>query len=57
MPRAAGQVTPRRSRLLWVGLPVFSVFAAFGVIVWLAYQDNARVPIGDPPLIKASTAP
>jgi hypothetical protein len=36
---------------------VFSVFAAFGVIVWLAYQDNARVPIGDPPLIKASTAP
>jgi hypothetical protein len=26
-------------------------------IVWLAYQDNARVPTGEPPLIRASTTP
>ena len=33
MPRAAGEVKPRRSRLLWVGLPVFMVFAVFGGVV------------------------
>jgi hypothetical protein len=57
MPRAAGEVTPRRSRLLWVGLPVFTVFAVFGVVVWLGYQENARVPTGEPPLIRAVAAP
>jgi hypothetical protein len=57
MPRAAGEAKPRRSRLFWVGLPVFAVFAVFGGIVWLAYQDNARVPTGEPPLIRASTTP
>ncbi len=57
MPRAAGEAKPRRSRLLWVGLPVFSVFAAFGIIVWLAYQDNARVPDGEPPLVRAIAGP
>jgi len=57
MPRAAGEVKPRRSRLLWVGLPVCTVFAVFGGVVWLAYQENARVPTGEPPLIRASTAP
>ncbi len=45
---------PRRPRLLLVGLPVFAVFAAFGAIVWLAYQHGAEVPpVGEPPLIKA----
>jgi hypothetical protein len=48
---------PRRSRLLWVGLPVLTVFAVFAVIVWLAYQENARVPSGEPPLIRAIAAP
>jgi SPOR domain len=57
MPRAAGEERPRRSRLLWVGLPVVTVFAVFGGIVWLAYQENARVPTGEPPLIKAVAAP
>jgi len=57
MPRAAGEVKPRRSRLLWVGLPVFTVFAVFGVVVWLGYQENARVPTGEPPLIRAVAAP
>lgn len=57
MPRAAGEVKPRRSRLLWVGLPVFTVFAAFAVVVWLGYQENARVPTGEPPLIRAIAAP
>jgi len=57
MPRAAGEAKPRRSRLLWVGLPVVTVFAVFGGIVWLAYQENARVPTGEPPLIKAVAAP
>jgi hypothetical protein len=40
-----------------VGLPVFTVFAAFGIIVWLAYQEDARVPLGEPPLITAIAAP
>jgi len=57
MPRAAGEVKPRRSRLLWVGLPVFTVFAVFAVVVWLGYQENARVPLGEPPLIRAVAAP
>lgn len=57
MPRAAGEVKPRRSRLLWVGLPVFTVFAIFAVVVWLGYQENARVPMGEPPLIRAIAAP
>jgi len=57
MPRAAGEAKPHRSRLLFVGLPVFSVFAAFGIIVWLAYQEDARVPLGEPPLITAIAAP
>jgi SPOR domain len=48
---------PRRSRLLWVGLPVLTVFGVFAVIVWLAYQENARVPLGEPPLIRAIAAP
>ncbi|HEX5078705.1 MAG TPA: SPOR domain-containing protein [Geminicoccaceae bacterium] len=47
----------RRSRLLWVGLPVFTVFAVFAVIVWLAYQENARVPEGEPPLVRAMAGP
>jgi len=57
MPRAAGEAKPRRSRLLVVGLPVFSVFAAFAIIVWIAYQEDPRVPIGEPPLIKAIAGP
>jgi hypothetical protein len=48
---------PGRSRLLWVGLPVVTVFAVFVAIVWLAYQENARVPAGEPPLIRAIAAP
>ena len=47
---------PGRSRLLWVGLPVVTVFAVFVAIVWLAYQENARVPAGEPPLIRAIAA-
>jgi SPOR domain len=46
-----------RSRLLWVGLPVVTVFTVFVAIVWLAYQENARVPAGEPPLIRAIAAP
>jgi SPOR domain len=48
---------PGRSRLLWVGFPVVTVFTVFVVIVWLAYQENARVPSGEPPLIRAIAAP
>jgi sporulation related protein len=48
---------PGRSRLLWVGLPVITVFTVFVAIVWLAYQENARVPAGEPPLIRAIAAP
>jgi cell division septation protein DedD len=40
--------------MLLVGLPVFAVFAAFGAIVWLAYERGADIsPVGEPPLIKA----
>ena len=45
---------PRRSRLLLVGLPMFAVFAAFGAIVWLAYEHGVDgPPVGEPPLVKA----
>jgi cell division septation protein DedD len=48
---------PRRPRQLLVGLPLFAIFAAFGAVVWLAYQHGADVPpVGEPPLIKAPTA-
>lgn len=57
MPRVAGEAKPHRSRLLFVGLTVFSVFAAFGIIVWLAYEDDAHVAVGEPPLIRAIAAP
>ena len=45
---------PRRSRLLRVGLPMFAVFAAFGAIVWLAYEHGTDgPPVGEPPLVRA----
>jgi cell division septation protein DedD len=45
---------PRRSRLLLVGLPMFAVFAAFGAIVWLAYEHGTDgPPVGEPPLVRA----
>lgn len=56
MPRAEHETTSRRARLLRVGLPVL-VFALFGSIVWFAYQEDARVPLGEPPLITAIAGP
>ena len=45
---------PRRSRLLLVGLPLFAVFAAFGAIIWLAYEHGTDgPPVGEPPLVRA----
>ena len=46
---------PRRPRLLLLGLPMFAVFAAFGAIVWLAYEHGSQGPssVGEPPLVKA----
>ena len=47
---------PPRSRFLLVGLPMFAVFAAFGAIVWLAYEHGAEGPLaGEPPLVRAPT--
>ena len=48
-------VRPRRPRLLLLGLPMFAVFAAFGAIVWLAYEHGSGGPssAGEPPLVKA----
>jgi cell division septation protein DedD len=44
----------RRPRLLLLGLPMFAVFAAFGAIVWLAYEHGSQgPPVGEPPLVKA----
>ena len=49
---------PRRPRLLLLGLPMFAVFAAFGAIVWLAYEHGSQgPPVGEPPLVKAPTTP
>ena len=45
---------PRRSRLLLIGLPMVAVFAAFGSIVWLAYDRGVEgPPVGEPPLVRA----
>jgi hypothetical protein len=45
---------PRHSRLLLIGLPIFAAFAAFGAIVWLAYEHGTPgSAIGEPPLVKA----
>ncbi|MEM7022748.1 MAG: hypothetical protein AAF637_09140 [Pseudomonadota bacterium] len=52
--RASGQHKRRRSRLPLVALSVVTVFAAFGVIVWFSYEEDARFPIGEPPLVKAA---
>jgi SPOR domain len=59
MPHAFGEAheRPRRSRFLLVGLPVCAVFAAFGIFAWIAYQENAHLPVGEPPLIKAAAGP
>jgi cell division septation protein DedD len=47
---------PRRSRLLLIGLPIVAVFAAFGSIVWLAYDRGVEgPPVGEPPLARAPT--
>ena len=49
---------PRRPRLLLLGLPMFAVFAAFGAIVWLAYEHGSQgPPVGEPPLVKAPATP
>ena len=49
---------PRRPRLLLLGLPMFAVFAAFGAIVWLAYEHGSQgPPVGEPPLVRAPATP
>ncbi len=55
MDEVALTLEPRYSRWLLVAVPLCAVFAAFGAIVWLSHPDGA--PIGDPPLIQASTQP
>ena len=53
-PSAPPRVRPRHSRLLLIGLPIFAAFAAFGAIVWLAYEHGTPgSAIGEPPLVKA----
>jgi cell division septation protein DedD len=53
-PPPAPWLQPRRSRLLLVALPMFAVFAAFGAIVWVAYEHGSDgPPVGEPPLVRA----
>jgi hypothetical protein len=53
-PSAPSRGRPRHSRLLLIGLPIFAAFAAFGAIVWLAYEHGTPgSAIGEPPLVKA----
>ncbi|HSA80683.1 MAG TPA: SPOR domain-containing protein [Geminicoccaceae bacterium] len=53
-PPPAPWLQPRRSRLLLVGLPMFAVFAAFGAIIWVAYEHGSDgAPVGEPPLVRA----
>jgi hypothetical protein len=53
-PSSVPSLQPRRSRLLLVGLPMFAVFAAFGAIVWVAYEHGSDgPPVGEPPLVRA----
>jgi hypothetical protein len=47
-----------RSRLVLIALPIVAVFAGFGAVVWLAYQDGSYgSPIGEPPLVVADRSP
>lgn len=55
MDEVALTLEPRYSRWLLVAVPLCAVFAAFGAIVWLSHPDGA--PIGEPPLIEASSQP
>lgn len=55
MDEVALTLEPRYSRWLLVAVPLCAVFAAFGAIVWLSHPDGA--PIGEPPLIQASSQP
>lgn len=54
----APRMRRRRSRLLLIGLPILAVFAGFGAVVWLAYEDGSYgSPIGEPPLVVADRSP
>jgi cell division septation protein DedD len=58
VPEIGSPAVARRGRgWLLAALPVAAGFALFGIIVWLAYKDAARGPLGEPPLIRAAADP
>jgi hypothetical protein len=49
---------PRRRRSVWPSIAVVAAFAAFGGVIWFAYQNGRDANrSGIPPLIKADTSP
>jgi hypothetical protein len=49
---------PRRKRSIWPSIAVVAAFAAFGGVIWFAYQNGRNGNgSGPPPLVKADTSP
>jgi hypothetical protein len=49
---------PKRRRSIWPSIAVVAAFAAFGGVIWFAYQNGRNADgTGTPPLVKADTNP
>jgi hypothetical protein len=48
---------PKRRRSIWPSIAVVAAFAAFGGVIWFAYQSGRGDGSGVPPLVKADTRP
>ena len=49
---------PKRRRSIWPSIAVVAAFAAFGGVIWFAYQNGRNANgAGGPPLVKADTTP
>jgi hypothetical protein len=49
---------PKRRRSIWPSIAVVAAFAAFGGVIWFAYQNGRNANgTGMPPLVKADTGP
>ncbi|MDB5397333.1 MAG: hypothetical protein JWM91_4839 [Rhodospirillales bacterium] len=49
---------PKRRRSIWPSIAVVAAFAAFGGVIWFAYQNGRDASrSGVPPLVKADAAP
>ena len=48
---------PRRRRSIWPSIAVVAAFAAFGGVIWFAYQSGRGDGSGVPPLVRADPRP